>query len=151
VVAREVRLWMKEKVKEGVPIARVAREDGVSRPTIYNLLAAASSPAKERKARGSKLDPFKSHIVFHPLPSVYKRSGGYVTKRQTCETGYSQQLASHVLVVRERACASPHRHPSSLPPFPCAGKRALSRCVYPAVEPTSLSLRDHVPNPKRRQ
>ena len=61
-VAREVRFWMKEKVKEGVPIARVAREYGVSRQTIYNLLAAASAPARERKPRGSKLDPFKAHI-----------------------------------------------------------------------------------------
>ena len=73
-VAREVRFWMKEKVKEGVPIARVAREYGVSRQTIYNLLAAASSPAKQRKARESRLDPFKSHIVFHPLPSVYNNA-----------------------------------------------------------------------------
>jgi transposase len=54
---------MKEKVKEGVPIARVAREYGVSRQTIYNLLAAQASPARERQPRGSKLDPFKSHIV----------------------------------------------------------------------------------------
>jgi transposase-like protein len=35
VVAREVRFWMKEKVREGVPIARVAREYGVSRQTVY--------------------------------------------------------------------------------------------------------------------
>jgi transposase len=62
VVAREVRFWMKEKVREGVPIARVAREYGVSRQTVYNVLAAASAPARERKSRGSKLDPFKSHI-----------------------------------------------------------------------------------------
>ena len=61
-VAREVRFWMKEKVKEGVPIARVAREYGVSRQTIYNLLAARAAPARERQPRGSKLDAFKPYI-----------------------------------------------------------------------------------------
>lgn len=54
---------MKVMVKKGVPIARRAREYGGSHQSIYNLLAAVSSPAKERKARGSKLEPFKSHFV----------------------------------------------------------------------------------------
>ena len=55
---------MKVMVKKGVPIARRAREYGGSHQSIYYLLAAASSSsAKERNARGSKLDPFKSHFV----------------------------------------------------------------------------------------
>jgi transposase len=52
---------MKRLVKDGVPIAKLARQYGVSRQSIYNIMKAASE-VEPRKARPSKLDPFKAYV-----------------------------------------------------------------------------------------
>jgi transposase len=52
---------MKRLVKDRVPIARIARQYGVSRQSIYNILK-SSSEVKSREARPSKLDPFKAYV-----------------------------------------------------------------------------------------
>lgn len=53
---------MKAEKKQGVPIARIAQKYGVSRQTVYNVLAEDSTAPKERKQRASILDPFKDFI-----------------------------------------------------------------------------------------
>jgi transposase len=52
---------MKREVEEGVPIARIAREYGVSRQSVFNVLKGATGPAAE-PVRVSKLDPFKPYV-----------------------------------------------------------------------------------------
>lgn len=59
-VAHEVRYLMKIKAREGVPITLIAKQHGVSRQTVYNVLNDVTT--KGSKARGSKLDPFKAYL-----------------------------------------------------------------------------------------
>lgn len=95
VIAREVRLLMKHKVKEGVPIAVVARELGVARRTVYNVLERGKP--KPRPQRGSKLDPFKDHVsarleVFD-IPAT-------VLFREIRKQGYAGSLTTLKVFVR---------------------------------------------------
>lgn len=53
---------MKVEKKQGVPIARIARKYGVCRQTVYNVLSEDGSVPRERKKRGSILDPYKDFI-----------------------------------------------------------------------------------------
>jgi transposase len=49
-------------VREGMPVAGVARRFGVCRQTVYNHMRREGPYEKPRKARESKLDPFKDYI-----------------------------------------------------------------------------------------
>jgi transposase len=60
VIAQEDRFLMKKLVESGVPKARVARDFGVSRQAVYDLLKRPEKP--QRRRRTSKLDPFKEYI-----------------------------------------------------------------------------------------
>lgn len=95
-ISREVRLLMKHKVNEGVPIARVARELGVARQTVYNALFKVEP--KERSRRGSKLDPFKDHVrarlELFDIPAT-------VLFREVREQGYNGSLTTLKVFVRE--------------------------------------------------
>ena len=94
-IAREVRLLMKHKVKEGVPIAVVARELGVARQTVYNVLQRGKP--KERSKRGSKLDPFKDYLRARlerfDIPAT-------VLYREVREQGYGGSLTTLKVFVR---------------------------------------------------
>ena len=61
-IAREVRILVKNELAQGVPKARIARKYGISRQSIYNILAEESSAPRPRKERPSILDPFKGFI-----------------------------------------------------------------------------------------
>lgn len=53
---------MKNELTQGVPKARVAQKYGISRQSIYNILAEQSSAPRPRRERGSILDRFKEFI-----------------------------------------------------------------------------------------
>lgn len=59
-IAQEDRFLMKKLVEAGVAKARVAREFGVSRQAVYDLLKRPEKP--QRRRRASKLDPFKEYV-----------------------------------------------------------------------------------------
>lgn len=59
-IAQEARLSMKRKVSEGVSIAVIARQHGVSRQSVYNVLK--DKEKREPVVRVSKLDAFKAHL-----------------------------------------------------------------------------------------
>jgi transposase len=61
-IAREARILVKNDRKQGVPVARIARQYGISRQSVYNVLSEESSAPRRRKERGSILDPFKEFI-----------------------------------------------------------------------------------------
>ena len=114
-VAREVRFLMKSKVDEGIPIAVVAREYGVSRQTVYNVLNHA--PARARKARGSKLDPFKAHIDRRlsrfdlPATVLYQeiRAKGYPGRLTTVKDYVRKIKRTQVKAIIERFETEPGR------------------------------------------
>jgi len=55
---------MRQLLREGVPIARIARRLGVSRQTVYNWIAAENAGVEEprRRRRASKLDPYRAYV-----------------------------------------------------------------------------------------
>lgn len=53
---------IRRDVREGVPVARIARKYGISRQSVYNVSRAASSVPPERPRRASILDPFKAYV-----------------------------------------------------------------------------------------
>mgnify|MGYP001325783829 FL=1 len=59
-IAQEDRFLMKRLIEAGVPKAQVAREFGVSRQAVYDLLKRPERST--RRERASKLDPFKEYI-----------------------------------------------------------------------------------------
>ncbi len=48
--------------KQGVPKARIARDLGLDRKTVYNAIRGDECPKHDRKSRGSILDPYKDYI-----------------------------------------------------------------------------------------
>jgi len=64
-IVTTVRSLMIKMLREGIPIASIARRLGVSRQTIYNWMKQAEQTKGERgpRKRSSKLDPFKDYIV----------------------------------------------------------------------------------------
>jgi transposase len=61
-ILREMSMQIKYLVTEGVPKARIARQLGVSRSTVYNHLKREGAFPKVRERRGSKLDRFKGYV-----------------------------------------------------------------------------------------
>lgn len=59
-IVQEVRLSMKRKIAEGVPKAVIARQHGVSRQSVYNILKGKN--IREPVRRVSKLDAFKPYL-----------------------------------------------------------------------------------------
>ena len=57
-------LAIKQRAARGDSVAQIAREEGISEPTVrkYRDMDGFSPPVKPRKRRGSKLDPFKATI-----------------------------------------------------------------------------------------
>jgi transposase len=58
----EMIMEIKYLAREGVPKARIARQCGVSRQTVYNLLERTELRPHRRPRRTSKLDPFKAYL-----------------------------------------------------------------------------------------
>ena len=58
----EMIMEIKYLAREGVPKAQIARQCGVSRQTVYNLLERKQLGPHPRPLRASKVDPFKSYI-----------------------------------------------------------------------------------------
>ena len=63
-IVSSARFTMKKLLREGVPIAVVARRLGVCRQTIYNWMKAGSDEQRKpgERVRSSKLDPYREHI-----------------------------------------------------------------------------------------
>lgn len=57
-------LSIKQRCNDGDSVAQIAREEGISEPTVrkYRDMDDFSPCVKARKRRGSKLDPFKAVI-----------------------------------------------------------------------------------------
>lgn len=57
-------LAIKQRAARGDSVAQIAREEGISEPTVrkYRDMDDFSPQVKPRKRRGSKLDPFKATI-----------------------------------------------------------------------------------------
>ena len=65
----EMIMEIKYLAREGVPKAQIARQCGVSRQTVYNLLERKRLAPHPRFLRASKLDPFKSYVRKFDLPA----------------------------------------------------------------------------------
>ena len=69
-ITRESRMGIRRLVREGVPVSRIARKFGVSRQSVYNLLAADAAAVEGgdgadcggRVPRVSLLDPYRAHV-----------------------------------------------------------------------------------------
>jgi len=61
-ITQESSMVIRHFVKEGMPIAGVARQFGVSRQTVYNHMRREGPYEGPRKPRESKLDPFKDYV-----------------------------------------------------------------------------------------
>lgn len=87
-IVTTARSMMMKLLREGIPIAQIARRLGVSRQTIYNWKEAEAEGGskQEKKPRRSKLDPFKGHIVSrlegYDIPAV-------VLFREIVEKGFT--------------------------------------------------------------
>ncbi|MHA1814210.1 MAG: IS21 family transposase [Candidatus Thorarchaeota archaeon] len=61
-IPQERSIMIRHFVREGMSKAKVARQFGVCRQTVYNHVNRQGSYKKPRKQRRSKLDPFKGYI-----------------------------------------------------------------------------------------
>lgn len=61
-ISQEKHLMIRHHVRQGEPVAHVARRFNVSRQTVYNHLNRKGPFPQKRTPRGSKLDPFKAYI-----------------------------------------------------------------------------------------
>jgi len=58
-VPQDIRIVIKHKLNEGMSKSEIAREQGIARQSIYNILAQEEQP---KKPRASILDPYKDYI-----------------------------------------------------------------------------------------
>jgi transposase len=61
-IQQEMSMIIRHFVREGVPVARVARQFGVCRQSVYNHVGREGGYRKPHKARTSKLDPYKEYV-----------------------------------------------------------------------------------------
>lgn len=61
-IQQETLMMIRHFVREGVPVARVARQFGVCRQSVYNHVGGGGLGRKSEKPRGSKLDSYKEYV-----------------------------------------------------------------------------------------